>query len=221
MNQNKENIRLDTMSFPSFSRITDEMFRLLEQAMRSVVIDSKKTLYEQGAEADRIWLLVRGSVFLRERKGRAERISAGFLVGSWFGLAETLSGGRYCDTLIAEAGSRFYRLNLSGLNWLQTKPDISAFFARLVAEEYFQYRQQPDSGDSIAAVASLLLEKLQQYGKISNNVIRITQSQLALELGIRRETVNRRLKEFEKKGIICVKRGGVELLKPDRLQLDT
>jgi len=150
--------------------------------------------------------------------------------GSWFGLAELLSGTNCLFDAVAAEECRafaFTRINLDRA--LGNPTAVRAVLVGLSSEVVLLHRFLADD-DAQGKILTFLLSRrraaatpgtLQTLGTVGSPdtasflmeraCVRLTQNELADSVGLSRETVNRQLKQLERSGLIIVGRGEVSI----------
>jgi CRP/FNR family transcriptional regulator/CRP/FNR family cyclic AMP-dependent transcriptional regulator len=104
-------------------------------------------------------------------------------------------------------------------------PQLALNFMKVMSQRLRYNTRQMDSLSTLDVsqrLARKLLELAQDYGRIENNNVHIdmalTQTNLASLIGATRESTNKSLREFRKKGWIHLENGQISVLDPDALR---
>ena len=212
--------------------------RLGLQRFRSRNVAAGETIFEPKQEADCIFLLAGGRdagqggpeplVQVRlagEGTGRGPRY-ARIVRGDIFGEAEFLSAG--LDPRPSTRSSLARALTpgrVIGVPWpvltelFELDPAIRTRFLKLatgrlleaVAAQHIQGREDPD-----IVLADWLVEFSADLGVSASNRVsfpkKLNQTEIADELGVSRETISRRLKEWERSGLVSFSGAGLEVV---------
>jgi len=194
--------------------VPEAKLRELEGFCERVTKAPGATLYRQGDPADRLFLVVNGSVELRARPpGRrvyrtVEVGSEGCTVGdeSIVGEDQYLTSARIQQgaELLMLAGAKFEHL-------LTTRPELATGLLQCAGSCLIQMvRRSAILTQAPADVAlELLLRELSQNE--DNGVVHITHAQLAGLLHLSRETVSRMLGQMASHGQVRLSRGTIRL----------
>lgn len=174
---------------------------LAEAQVRSIAPGAR--LYSIGDAPNGLWALLEGRIRLKFYPAAGlELLALDFQPGVWFGEVSALDGLPRANDAIAFGPARVLHLSM-------------AAFARATAAEPLLYRDlgllvcrhQREVGGFIAQTVAnpvgvrlaLLLAGSAQDGR---GVLKIRQEDLAVLVGVSRQTLNRHLKAFERKGIL-------------------
>jgi CRP-like cAMP-binding protein len=130
--------------------------------------------------------------------------------GSWFGIAELVSGGAYLFDAVASAQCRALSFSRANLDLALRDPEAArAVLAALASCVVAAHRALADE-DAGRKVLSYLLARRHAPGMPSERSrLMLTQSALAEAVGLARETVNRQLRELESLGFVSTGRGEI------------
>lgn len=194
--------------------VPDAQLRELEGFCERVTKGPGATLYRQGDPADRLFLVVNGSVELRARPpGRrvyrtVEVGSEGCTVGD-----ESIVGeDQYLTSARVQQGAELLMLAAAQFeHLLTTRPELATGLLQCAGSCLIQMvRRSAILTQAPADVAlELLLRELSQSE--DNGVVHITHAQLAGLLHLSRETVSRMLGQMASQGQVRLSRGAIRL----------
>jgi CRP-like cAMP-binding protein/tetratricopeptide (TPR) repeat protein len=210
--------------------------------LRGRNVAAGETIFEPDQEADCIFLLAgprdtaanapEPLVQVRlagEGTTRGPRF-ARIVRGDVFGEAEFLSAGLDPKPVLRKSAARALTPGrVIGIQWsalaelFDLDPKIRARFLKLasnrlldaIAAHHSQSREDPD-----IVLADWLIELAADLGVTSNRVTfpkKLNQTEIADELGVSRETISRRLKEWERSGLVVSAGAGLEIVDYSRL----
>ncbi len=149
--------------------------------------------------------------------------------GQWFGEISLLDGLPRTHDVCSDGCSRLWLVPEAALvAWLEAHPRHWRSIARLACaklRQSFEVLEDIASLPLEARLAKRLLQVVQGEGgqdltppgTLQPRRLRLPQEQLALMMGVSRQTVNKALKSLEAQGHIALRYGGIELLDPQAL----
>ena len=177
----------------------------------------QQILYLQGEDAERVYLLRKGSVSLH-RMGREDHalgltreLRRG---GSFLGL-EALIDGEYKDSAKAETPVQLCSARIEDFRtWLGPEPSASVRVIELLlrAEEHERVQHGLPDLSARQRVCHWLLQRREQAGSHS-----VSRKVIAELLGMRPETLSRVLRELADAGLVEVSRRHIMIVDPEGL----
>jgi CRP-like cAMP-binding protein len=166
----------------------------------------------QGEIAERCYFLLSGSVRpLKHRIGAADIVLPIATRGDWICLAEMVSSSpvladQACasDCALLSFGARNFAL-------LRGTPGIETWVSLCLAREATSLGGFLAEGGPMERIASFLLSRRKRAAGIESSSVSVTQAEIAVCLGLTRETVNKRLAELESRGIVETSRGSLRI----------
>ena len=149
------------------------------------------------------------------------------IVGSpqWFGEIALFDSERRTHDAWAETDVTLLHVRQRDLvKMLSEKPEYWKEFGRLLTQKLrtvFITVENTFLMPPTARLANRLASMAASYGAYADRrlrVIKVSQEQLGLMMGLSRQTVNGSLNELEKKGAILRRRGAIEIVDPEKLQ---
>jgi CRP-like cAMP-binding protein len=135
--------------------------------------------------------------------------------GSIFGLAECFLGTTYQFDALAVEPCGLLRFGRGSLQRLLLSGEATDVLFRSLAQENIALRGRLDSAGVGERIAAYLLSRSEGTGK--TRVVRTTQERIASAVGAARETVNRRLQDLERAGVLETGRGEILVYRLDEL----
>ena len=204
--------------FPTLAALDDPAWQEVLASSRALTLPAGTTVFHEGAACTTYMLVLRGSVRVQKTAESGREITLYRVEDGQSCVLTTsclLAGDRYPAEGITETEVEAVTIPVpafeKGLNG-------SPGFRRFVFQAY---------GQRISSLV-VLVEAL-AFGRLDSRLaaflrrhagegpLQTTHQAIAAELGTAREVVSRQLKEFERKGWVCLERGRVTVLAPDAL----
>ncbi len=209
---------------------------LLPEAARQALLDCAHTLdvpdghvlYRQGDIGANMFCILEGQVRLTLlRADGRELVFVNYEAGDCFGLTSLIDGGPLPHTAQAHGPARLKALSRSVFQRLRANHwEFNDALLKLLCSNVrvlSDYVTGASLDDLTRRVASKLIEVARE-GPDGAPVVRLSQTEMAMLLGVSRQAINRQLKQFEDAGLIRIKYGGVMLRNlaglHDRAQLE-
>lgn len=186
-----------------------------------------QAIFRTGDEANGVFALLSGQIRISQTtsEGRAALLMVA-TPGAWFGESSMLDGKTRSTDAAAIGKTALLQIDRAGFARLtRNNPEHYAPFVQILGD---RYRKALDhivhtSGLPLAVrLAQRLGELGRGHGRKEGGGIvvdlRLSQEELAGTLGVSRQTVNKALKDFERKGLITVGYASTTLLKPSALE---
>ncbi len=203
-----------------FPAVTDPLRKLLESVAERRSFPKGTVIYEEGFPCPLVPLLLSGvvRVFKMSETGREitlYRVEPGQLcvLSSTCALAghdAKLPAVAVAETdveLLAVPSHVFRRL-------LREQPELQSFINRMLTERLAEMMMVVDEvafGRVDLRLAEWLLRAAPEGKAGAAAAIEMTHAQIAMELGSAREVISRLLKEFERRGLVALGRGRIEV----------
>jgi len=206
--------------FPALARLEPESRLRLSRAARPVAAPSGTTLFHPGDACERYLMVIGGSirVWMVAENGREVvlyRVGAGETC--ILTTACLMASEAYGAEAVAETDVRAVTLSAAAFDELATS---SAVFRRFVFASYgtrladlMLLIQEVAFRRVDVRLARFLIDHRGDEGQIAT-----THQNLAVELGTAREVVSRQLKEFERRGVVTLSRGGLRVIDVEGLR---
>ena len=212
---------------PLFERMTYEEQDELRSMMSRTTLRRGETLFNEGEDGDRLYILVSGKVKLGHTSpdGR-ENLLAVLGPGEIVGELTLFDPGPRSTTATAVAPTELLNLEHGQLmSFIETHPALAKDMLRALAQRLRRTNTALADlvfSDVPGRVAKALLDLADRFGSPTDDGVHVphdlTQEELAQLVGASRETVNKSLAEFVSRGWIRLEGRAVTLLDVDRLR---
>src|SRR5919197_2308515 len=211
------------MESPLLAGLSAEDVRQLFAIARRRTFDKGEVVFHRDDPADSLHLVVRVRFGARVLTPLGDQVLLDVLgPGESFGeLALLLPDARRSATVSAlEDGETrsVFRDDFARLQ--QTHPGVKDVLLRLLAEQLRRMSErlvEAHHVDADTRVRRRLLELARSYASENGAVVPLTQEELAAMSGTSRATVNRVLRDEQRRGVVSLSRGRVTLLEQDEL----
>ncbi|MDD7385215.1 MAG: Crp/Fnr family transcriptional regulator [Actinomycetaceae bacterium] len=213
---------------PLFRDLSDEDLEELGKLTTEVTLKRGESLFREGDDGDKLYVLVEGKVKLTHSSGEGhENIIAVLGGGEIIGELSLFDLGKRSTTVTAIAPARLIALSHKDLTaFLQTHVQLSISMLRELAGRLRRTNEQLADlvfSDVPGRVAKALLDLAHRFGERTPEGIYVahdlTQEELARLVGASRETVNKSLANFVNRGWIRLEGRAVLLIDLQRLQM--
>ncbi|TDC51528.1 Crp/Fnr family transcriptional regulator [Jiangella ureilytica] len=195
--------------------------------MTEVHLSRGETLFREGDEGDRVYVVTEGKIKLgRTAPDGRENLLALLGPGQMFGELSLFDPGPRSATATAVTDTTLWSLSHADLTpWLTGRPEVARGLLLQLASRLRRSNDiQTDLvfSDVPGRVAKQLLDLSQRFGVPSEEGMRVvhdlTQEELAQLVGASRETVNKALADFVSRGWLRLEQRSVVVLDVDRLR---
>jgi CRP-like cAMP-binding protein len=200
--------------------------RSLAKGLTKTYVPAGHVLFEQGQQGDGLWIIVSGKVKVGRRSpdGR-EHLFTIRGPGDSFGEVSAFDPGPRTSTVTAVADACVVAIDGSTLRaWLLDHPEAGERMLRMLARRLRrtdEFRSELTLTDVPGRLAKELLNLAQRFGVQERGMTRVehdlTQEELAQLVGSSRETVNKALSDFSRRGWIRLEGKSVVIEESDRL----
>jgi CRP-like cAMP-binding protein len=192
-----------------------------------IYLDRGEVLYEAGGSASEVFLVLAGAIQVEYPQAHQTRGFVAVMIRApgFLGEAQVLHGECWSGTGVAMFPVTALGLNLALLEHLLfSHPRLAVAFYRelswrfLGAINAWKYQQLAKPGEALARYLlsySAISRELNPAGMES---VDVSQAEMARATGVRRETINRLLRGWERTGNVRLSSQGVELIEPEKLQ---
>jgi len=214
-------------SAPLFAALDEGAAISLRQSMVEVNLGRSDTLFDEGDQGDRLYVIVEGKIKLgRTSADGRENLLAILGPGEMFGELSLFDPGPRTATATSVGDSVLIGLGNDALQpWLLQHPEVAAQLLGALAR---RLRRTNDSladlvfSDVPGRVAKALLDLAARFGRRTDDGVlvahELTQEELAQLVGASRETVNKALAEFVQRGWLRLEARAVVILDMQRLR---
>lgn len=212
---------------PLFEALDEEGSRALRSCMREVRLTRGQTLFAEGDDGDRLYVVLDGKMKLtRTAPDGRENLLSVLGPGEMFGELSLFDPRPRTASAIAVTECRLAALAHDELRpWLDKSPQVGVTLLRALAR---RLRRANDVmadlvfTDVPGRVAKALLDLAERFGKQADDGLHVhhdlTQEELAQLVGASRETVNKALADFAGRGWMRIEARSVVILDIDRLK---
>jgi CRP-like cAMP-binding protein len=208
-----------------FAQLPPEFARGLLDMARVRHLHAGEKLFWRDAPPCGLYALVRGAIRISGHSGDGNAAREAVLVllspPQWFGEISVFDGSaRTHDAHAAEPCTLLHVPHEELLAWLGQHPVHWRDLAVLMADKLrlaFVSMEEQTVLPAPQRLARRLLTMALGYGQATESdrtlrVLAVTQEQLALMIGVSRQTTNQILRDFKSRGVLHVQRGCIELL---------
>ena len=208
-----------------FTQLPAEFSAALLRMSRVRQLASGEVLFLRDSPPCGLYAVVSGSIRISGQSGRGDDAREALLVvlppPQWFGEITVFDGAtRTHHAHAAEPTTLLQVPQAELLAWLQDHPQHWRDLAVLMADKLrlaFVNMEEQVVLSAPLRLARRLVGMAEGYGVQATGggtrrVLAVTQQELALMIGVSRQTTNQILKELEAQGILRVQRGGVDIL---------
>jgi CRP/FNR family cyclic AMP-dependent transcriptional regulator len=215
------------LSAPLFAGIDADASRDLVSTMVRVDLPRGQTLFREGEQGDRLYVIRSGKVKLgRHSSDGRENLLSVLGPGELFGELSVFDPGPHTASATAVADACLLELTHAELvRWLERYPSVATHLLGTLARRLRRANETLADhvfSDVPGRVAKALLELSQRFGEPSADGLRVThdltQEELAQLIGASRETVNKALADFAARGWLRRDGRAVVLLDVARLE---
>ncbi|MDA8196331.1 MAG: Crp/Fnr family transcriptional regulator [Actinomycetota bacterium] len=199
----------------SLGSIKEDLPRL-GKVLKIKTMDRGTLVFGEGQNNPGVWILREGIVHLQIGSAKDTEIVGSIRSGGVDGdIATILSMPTAYSAWTVEDCKFYYIEPTDFIDLLDNEPDIARLWMTSVAKRLVssQSRVVALLGSNIEVQLARLL-----LSENSNNYISISQGALAAMVGAQRSSVNRALKEFQRRGILEVEYRSIKISNPEMLQ---
>lgn len=200
---------------PLFADLSEEQQQLIAQRMRTRNFRAGETIFYKDEPGSTLYIIVSGKVKIHALRGDGEELIYDILgPNEFFGELSLFDGKeRSADATTMEETTALLLEREHLLECIEHNPHIAIHLLRVVGgrlRDADSIIQALASLDVYGRVLKVLIDLVQEHGVDTNRgrsiSLKLTQSDLAGYVGSTRETVNKALSYYRKKGYIAVVR---------------
>ncbi|MGM9486510.1 Crp/Fnr family transcriptional regulator [Ideonella sp. YS5] len=208
-----------------FAAASAELRAALMRLGRLRRLGADEALFARGQAAEGLCCVLDGALRIRALQADGSEAVLAFVEpGQWFGEISLIDGRPRTHDAVADGPTTVWQVPQPALlEWLEAHPvhwrpiaQLACAKLRMAFGMLEDIAQLPLQG----RLAKRLWLLAHGYGARSGpprSTLRLPQEQLALMLGVSRQSANKALRALEARGVIAVRYGGIELLDLDRL----
>jgi CRP-like cAMP-binding protein len=214
-----------------YAQLPAEFAQALLRLAKVRSLQTGEALFLRDSPPCGLYALVAGAIRISGQSGRGDDAREALLVvltpPQWFGEIAVFDGSaRTHHAHAAEPSTLLQVPQAELLAWLHKHPQHWRDLAVLMAEKLrlaFMSMEEQTVLSAPLRLARRLVGMAEGYGIQTGRggtrrVLAVTQQELALMIGVSRQTTNQILKELEAQGILRVQRGGMEILDLTKLR---
>ena len=195
----------------SLRRIGDRDLRVFLRYGRYAVFRKPRALCYQSEPARRVFLILSGRVTkLKYRADESSVVVGQAEKGDWVGLTEVLLSSPYLTDAIAEERTEALVYSAKALEEVMKIPRMKDRFLEYLARSLFLLHSQIELNLPLPRIIQYVLSHAQRE-ETGSASLSITQDEIALAVGVTRETVNKHLKGLQVEGLLQIGRGRIEI----------
>lgn len=196
--------------------------RMLGALAREVVLRPGEVLFEQGDDGDALFAILEGALEISVtsedgRKLALDKMTAGDLLGE----IALFDPGPRTATVTAIVESRLLKIrNADVIAAIRGAPDLAEDLIRLAGER-MRYMSRQIGEQVFLPIAARLARKVIYLVDETNDgdeMLRISQANLAEFVGATREAVSKTLSEWKREGVVDLGRGTLEVTDRETLE---
>lgn len=206
---------------PFFKGLDASIIERLASLCSTRHLDSGEMLFQKGDPGDALFGVRRGQIRIESGTREGNRITLNALgAGDLFGEVALLDGEpRTADAVAVEATELFMLRREPVIQYIEQEPKVAVKFIELLCKRLRYISAQMEQSLTLK-IGTRIARRLIALGDDFGSEVQITQDQLAAYVGSARESVNRQLSEWQRAGIIDVKRGRILLRDIDALTVE-
>jgi CRP/FNR family transcriptional regulator, cyclic AMP receptor protein len=217
METGKINLFDQLKTYKSFSKLVDsELIWIINLSMvRS--IRKGMILFYQGDKTDGVYFILSGRVnVIKYRSDESSLILNKLENGKWLALAENIADGPYLTDALVEEKSELLYIQKNNFKKLLELSGFCKIILSTISLDYYSLHANLETNSPLQKILRYFKAYIRTYKDYNDNsgsmTIEITQEDLAASIGFTRETVNKHLSELQKKNIISLSRGKIEVM---------
>jgi CRP/FNR family cyclic AMP-dependent transcriptional regulator len=214
---------------PLLAALSKEDLQALVKVARLRSWDAEQVLFQRGDPGDGIYAIVSGEVRIVLEGTNGTEVTVRLLTtGDVFGEFSVLDGAPRSATAIANTRLRALLITPAAFDaWLAAHPAAARPMLAQLAQRVRTTNDQLAEIGLLEVEARIARRLWQRFVSISTGRpgpgtrIPLNQRELAAEIGVTRESVNKHLARWKARGALAINQGSVVLLDPDALYLGT
>ena len=203
---------------PGFRDIPATELREALRYARRRSIRAQRAICYQSEPADSAFVVVAGAAErLKYRADESTLILGRASPGEWIGLSEVLLSSTYLTDVVAKERTEILVYSKTALAAIRKKSSINDLITQYLARGVFRLHAQIELNRACPRMVSYILTHATNTVESRNATLKITQEEIAHNVGLARETVNKNLRELQAEGMIVLRRGRIEVLDREAL----
>jgi CRP/FNR family transcriptional regulator, cyclic AMP receptor protein len=211
---------------PLFSALDDASSATLRAVMTPVKVSKGHTLFREGEEGDRLFVLISGKMKLGTASGDGRENLLSILgPGDMFGELSIFDPGPRTSTATAVTDSKLLALSHDHvIGWIKQHPEVAIQLLGRLAQRLRRTNETLSDlvfSDVPGRVAKAIIDLGNRFGVSKDDGLHVnhdlTQEELAQLVGASRETVNKALADFAGRGWVRLEPRAVVVMDYERL----
>jgi CRP/FNR family transcriptional regulator, cyclic AMP receptor protein len=204
---------------PFFSGLEPDALDAIAKLCHSRSLEAAETLFLKGDEGDALYAVRRGRIRIGTGTDAGRRLTLNILgPGDVFGEVALLDGRpRTADAVATEPSELFMVQRRDFLDLLERRPKLAVQIVELLCERIRWMSERMEESVLMplrTRLAQRLLALTEDYG----SELDVSQEELAVFIGATRESVNRQLQAWRRKGLVELGRSRIRVLDGAQLQ---
>ena len=195
---------------PLFANLGADAIRKLAALCQRRPLDAGEVLLMKGDDGDALFGVRRGQIQIETGTAKGGRLTLNVLgSGDLFGEVALLDGQpRTADAVAAEASELFILRRSDFLNFLESEPKVAIRVIELLCQRVRWISERMEE-TALMPLQARLARRLCALAEDFGSELTISQEQLGIYVGAARESVNRQLQDWQRAGIVELRRGRI------------
>ena len=206
---------------PLFANLGQDAIRKLATLCHRRPLDPGEVLFMKGDDGDALFGVRRGQIRIETGTVKGGRLTLNVLgSGDLFGEVALLDGqARTADAVAAEASELFILRRSDFLNFLESEPKVAIRVIELLCQRVRWISERMEE-TALMPLQVRLARRLSALAEDFGWELTISQEQLGVYVGAARESVNRLLQDWQRAGIVELRRGRIVIKDLKKLTLE-
>lgn len=206
---------------PLFANLGQDAIRKLAALCQRRPLDAGETLFMKGDDGDALFGVRRGQIRIETGTAKGGRLTLNVLgSGDLFGEVALLDGQpRTADAVAAEATELFILRRSDFLNFLESEPKVAIRVIELLCQRVRWISERMEE-TALMPLQARLARRLCALAEDFGSELTISQEQLGIYVGAARESVNRQLQDWQRAGIVELRRGRIGIKDLKKLTIE-
>jgi CRP-like cAMP-binding protein len=206
---------------PLFANLGADAIRKLAALCQRRPLDAGEVLFMKGDDGDALFGVRRGQIRIETGTAKGGRLTLNVLgSGDLFGEVALLDGQpRTADAVAAEASELFILRRSDFLNFLESEPKVAIRVIELLCQRVRWISERMEE-TALMPLQARLARRLCALAEDFGSELTISQEQLGIYVGAARESVNRQLQDWQRAGIVELRRGRIGIKDLKKLTIE-
>lgn len=198
---------------PFFAELGQQAIEAIAGLCVTRSMRSEEVLFLKGDPADALYAVRRGQIRIATGTNAGRRLTLNLLgSGDVFGEVALLDGRpRTADAVATEPTELFMVRRRDFIDLLAHQPNVAVGIIELLCQR-IRWMSDRMEESVLLPLHARLARRLIALGEDYGAEIQVSQEELAIFIGSTRESVNRQLQEWKRKGLVEIGRGRIRLL---------